>query len=46
MENIDNDMMEAAESLGANRILAFMKVVFPMSLPGIIVGSIVFLLAH
>lgn len=40
MENIDNDMMEAAESLGANRILAFMKVVFPMSLPGIIVGSI------
>ncbi|MGL4346379.1 MAG: ABC transporter permease [Cellulosilyticaceae bacterium] len=40
MENIDNDMMEAAESLGANRITAFMKVILPMSLPGIIVGGV------
>lgn len=40
MENIDNDMMEAAESLGANRVVAFMKVILPMSLPGIIVGGI------
>ncbi len=40
MENIDDDMMEAAESLGASRLEAFMKVVFPMSLPGIIVGGI------
>lgn len=40
MENIDNDMMEAAESLGANRITAFFKVVLPMSLPGIIVGGV------
>ena len=40
MENIDDDMMEAAQSLGANRLLAFMKVIFPMSLPGIIVGGI------
>lgn len=40
MENIDNDMMEAAESLGANRITAFLKVVLPMSLPGIIVGGV------
>ena len=40
MENIDNDMMEAAESLGANRIKAFLKVVLPMSLPGIIVGGV------
>ena len=35
MENIDDDMMEAAQSLEA-----FMKVIFPMSLPGIIVGGI------
>ena len=34
MENIDDDMMEAAQSLGANRLSAFMKVIFPMSLPG------------
>lgn len=40
MENIDDDMMEAAESLGATRLEAFMKVIFPMSLPGIIVGGI------
>ena len=40
MENIDDDMMEAALSLGADRFKAFMKVVFPMSLPGIIVGGI------
>ncbi len=40
MENIDDDMMEAAQSLGASRISAFMKVIFPMSLPGIIVGGI------
>jgi putative spermidine/putrescine transport system permease protein len=40
MENISNDMMEAALSLGANKILAFLKVVFPLSIPGIIVGEI------
>ena len=36
----DNDMMEAAESLGANRVKAFMKVVLPLSIPGIIVGCV------
>ena len=41
MENIDDDMMEAAQSLGAGRFEAFMKVIFPMSLPGIIVGGII-----
>ena len=40
MENIDNDMMEAAESLGANKVVAFIKVILPMSLPGIIVGGV------
>jgi len=40
MENINNDLMEAAESLGANRFTAFFKVVLPLSLPGIIVGSV------
>lgn len=40
MENIEDDMMEAAWSLGANRFMAFMKVIFPISLPGIIVGGI------
>lgn len=40
MDNIDNDMMEAAESLGANRLTAFMKVVLPMSVPGMITGAV------
>ncbi|WP_432362678.1 ABC transporter permease [Sporosarcina sp. UB5] len=39
-ENIDTDIMEAAETLGANRLIAFMKVILPLSVPGIIVGSI------
>lgn len=40
MENIEGDLLEAAESLGANRITAFFKVVFPLSVPGLIVGSV------
>ncbi len=40
MENIENDLMEAAESLGASRLSAFIKIVLPMSIPGIIVGNI------
>ena len=40
MENIENDLLEAAESLGANKLKAFFKVVFPLSLPGLIVGTV------
>ncbi|WML33381.1 ABC transporter permease [Clostridium sp. OS1-26] len=40
MDNIDSDLIEAAESLGASRFEAFIKVIFPLSVPGIIVGSI------
>ncbi len=40
MENIDGDLTEAAESLGATRFQAFVKVIFPLSIPGLIVGSI------
>lgn len=40
MDNIDSDLIEAAESLGASRLEAFIKVIFPLSVPGIIVGSI------
>ena len=40
LENIETEIMEAAETLGANRFLAFIKVILPLSVPGIIVGSI------
>lgn len=40
MENIENDLLEAAESLGANRLTTFFKIVFPLSVPGLIVGSV------
>lgn len=40
MENIHISLMEAARSLGANPLKAFMKIIFPLSLPGIIVGSV------
>lgn len=40
IENIDTEIMEAAETLGANRLTAFLKVILPLSVPGIIVGSI------
>lgn len=40
MDSIEDDLIEAAESLGANRLLAFLKVIFPLSVPGMIVGSV------
>ena len=40
LENIDNDLLEAAESLGANKLKSFFKVVVPLSLPGLIVGTV------
>ena len=40
MENINPELVQAAESLGASKIKAFFKVVFPLSLPGLIVGTV------
>lgn len=40
MDGIEDDLIEAAESLGANRFIAFLKVIFPLSVPGMIVGSV------
>lgn len=40
MENIDPDLLKAAESLGASRFAAFRKVIVPLSVPGLIIGSI------
>lgn len=40
LENIDKDLAAAAESLGATKFKAFMKVIFPLSIPGLIVGCV------
>ncbi|MEE1155335.1 MAG: ABC transporter permease [Acutalibacteraceae bacterium] len=38
MLKIDNNLIEAADDLGANKIKVFSKVVLPLSIPGIISG--------
>ncbi|MEB2629527.1 ABC transporter permease [Peribacillus frigoritolerans] len=40
MENIETDLLKAAESLGASRLAVFSKVIIPLSLPGLVIGSI------
>lgn len=40
LENIDSEILEAAQTLGAHPLTAFMKVILPLSIPGVIVGSI------
>lgn len=41
---IDNKLIEAAEDLGANKIKTFIKVILPLSLPGVFTGiSMVFI---
>ena len=38
LSKIDNKVIEAAQDLGANNFKVFKKVVFPMSLPGVLSG--------
>lgn len=46
LQNINESLHEAAQDLGANEIVTFLKVTLPLSLPGVIAGSlIVFTLA-
>jgi putative spermidine/putrescine transport system permease protein len=39
MENIPEDVIEAARSLGASPLTAFMRVVVPMSVDGLVLGA-------
>ena len=41
MKKIESDMMHAAANLGASPIKAFWKVYFPLSLPGMVAGSLI-----
>ncbi|NMB28421.1 MAG: ABC transporter permease [Tissierellia bacterium] len=38
LTKIDKNLIEAAEDLGANKVKVFLKVIFPLSIPGIITG--------
>jgi spermidine/putrescine transport system permease protein len=38
MMKIDKSLIEAAQDLGANRISVFLKVILPLSMPGVVSG--------
>ncbi len=40
VERLDNRLVDAARDLGANQITTFRKVIIPLTMPGIIAGSI------
>ena len=40
LENIDRDLTDAATSLGASPAAVFRQVIFPLAVPGLIVGSV------
>ncbi|GAB4430028.1 MAG: ABC transporter permease [Anaerolineales bacterium] len=40
VERLDHSLVEAAYDLYANRTKAFLKVIFPLTLPGVVAGSI------
>ncbi len=40
IERFDYSLVEAAQDLYANRVKAFLRVIFPLTLPGVVAGSI------
>lgn len=41
LQNINASLLEAARDLGAHPVIAFLKVTFPLSLPGVVAGSLI-----
>ncbi|WP_437879715.1 ABC transporter permease [Pseudomonas sp. LRF_L74] len=41
VEKLDRRLLEASADLGASRLQSFLKVIFPLTLPGIAAGSII-----
>jgi putative spermidine/putrescine transport system permease protein len=41
LQAVDHSLIEAARDLGARRSRAFLAVTFPLSLPGVIAGSVI-----
>lgn len=45
LDKLDRSLLEAASDLGAGRLQTFLRIIFPLSLPGVLSGSVmVFLL--
>jgi spermidine/putrescine transport system permease protein len=44
IEKLDNTYIEAARDLGASKLQTFIKVIFPLTMPGIIAGCLLVLL--
>ena len=40
LEKMDNSLIEAAQDLGCPQIVAFWKITFPLSLPGVVAGCL------
>jgi len=41
LQNIDRSLEEAAQDLGAGRFMTFLKVTLPLSMPGVVAGSLI-----
>lgn len=41
LQNIDSSLEDAARDLGATPLLSFLKVTFPLSVPGVIAGALI-----
>ena len=41
LEKIDPSLSEAAQALGSNHLRVFLRVIFPLSLPGVVAGAMI-----